>query len=76
MARRSRMAVLKRQREIKKAEKAAKKRAKRHGGGEGPFSEPRPTVSNAQLLGRGENDEGSDASDTEPAEGAAPGKTE
>ncbi len=31
MARRSRMSVLKRQRERKKAEKAARKRARRHG---------------------------------------------
>jgi len=44
MARRSRMSMLKRQREVKKAEKAAHKRAKRHGTQEEYFTEPQPTV--------------------------------
>ena len=44
MARRSHTAVLKRQRELRKAEKASLKRAKRHGKQVGPFVEPRPTV--------------------------------
>ena len=44
MARKSRMSMLKRQRELKKAEKAAQKRAKRHGIPEQTYFEPRPTV--------------------------------
>ena len=43
MARRSRMSIVKRQRELKKAEKAARKRAKRHGIVEEGFTEPVPT---------------------------------
>ena len=38
------MSVLKRQRELKKREKAAAKRAKRHGLREDGFTEPVPTV--------------------------------
>jgi hypothetical protein len=38
------MSILKRQRELKKSEKAARKRAKRHGASEPLFQEPRPTV--------------------------------
>ena len=41
---RSRMSLVKRQRELKKAEKAAQKRAKRHGTPEAVFTEPKPTV--------------------------------
>ena len=41
---RSRMSLVKRQRELKKAEKAAHKRAKRHGIPEVAFIEPQPTV--------------------------------
>ncbi len=41
---RSRMSLVKRQRELKKAEKAAQKRAKRHGAVEQVFTEPQPTV--------------------------------
>ncbi len=41
---RSRMSLVKRQRELKKAEKAAQKRAKRHGIPEVAFIEPQPTV--------------------------------
>jgi hypothetical protein len=38
------MSLVKRQRELKKAEKAAQKRAKRHGAVEETFTEPQPTV--------------------------------
>ena len=41
---RSRMSIVKRQRELKKAEKAAQKRAKRHGMPQTVFSEPQPTM--------------------------------
>jgi len=51
MARRSRMTILKRQRELKKAEKAAVKRAKRHGFVEEGSAEPTPTAAAAELLG-------------------------
>ena len=51
MARRSRMTILKRQRELKKAEKAALKRAKRHGLKEEGTAEPTPTAAAAELLG-------------------------
>jgi len=43
MARRSRMSIVKRQRELKKAERAARKRAKRHGIIQEGFTEPLPT---------------------------------
>jgi len=49
MAKRSRMSVLKRQRELKKAEKAAHKRAKRHGQPIAMGFEPTPTFSASQL---------------------------
>ena len=52
MAKKSRMSILKRQREIKKREKAARKRAKRHGGPGDTFQEPRTSPLGAQLLGR------------------------
>jgi hypothetical protein len=51
MARRSRMTILKRQRELHKAEKAAVKRAKRHGFIEEGQVEPTPTAAAAELLG-------------------------
>lgn len=44
MARGSRMTMLKRQREAKKADKAAEKRAKRHGTTRPVAMEPKPTV--------------------------------
>lgn len=44
MARSSRTSILKRQRELRKAEKAAEKRARRHGKTVEGSSEPRPTV--------------------------------
>jgi len=49
MGRKSRTAVLKRQRELRKAEKAAKKRAKRHGVEVPGFTEPQPTASVSDL---------------------------
>jgi len=51
MARRSRMSILKRQRELRKAEKAARKRARRHGLRIEGSAEPRPTIEVAELLG-------------------------
>lgn len=66
MARRSRMSMLKRQRELKKAEKAARKRAKKHGVHEEGFTEPRPTVSMRDLNG-GASTEGDEANEG-PAE--------
>ena len=57
MARRSRMSMLKRQRELKKTEKAARKRAKKHGVHEEGFTEPRPTVVMGDLTGSRPTDE-------------------
>ena len=58
MARRSRMSVLKRQREAKKADKAAAKRAKRQGTPQPVFTEPKPTVDIGALTeGKHEKDE-------------------
>jgi len=45
------MSILKRQRELKKAEKAAEKRARRHGLTPVPEAEPIPTIGAADLLG-------------------------
>ncbi|HXV76917.1 MAG TPA: hypothetical protein VD788_11440 [Candidatus Polarisedimenticolaceae bacterium] len=61
MARRSRTSILKRQRELRKAEKAAQKRARRHGVSLDPMKEPVPTVSLADLLRAG-----SDRTNQEP----------
>lgn len=58
MARRSRMSILKRQREVQKAEKAARKRAKRHGETTPQYSEPMPTVRLSEL---GQEPPGSEA---------------
>jgi hypothetical protein len=60
MARRSRTSILKRQRELRKSEKAAHKRARRHGISLEPMKEPVPTVSLADLL-RGGSDPDEDA---------------
>ena len=71
MARKSRMSMLKRQRELKKAEKAARKRAKRHGLPEAFSPEPLPTVRLGDLVGQdASDDDGSDADapEAEPAE--------
>lgn len=51
MGKKSRMSILKRQRELKKSDKAAHKRAKRHGISMTPDYEPQPTISNDQLRG-------------------------
>jgi len=52
MARRSRMSILKRQRELQKSEKAARKRARRHGQHlPEESSEPRPTDAARVLFG-------------------------
>jgi len=45
------MSILKRQRELKKSEKAAEKRARRHGLTPQPEAEPIPTIGAADLLG-------------------------
>lgn len=62
VARRSRMSILKRQRELKKAEKAARKRATRHGQPLPGITEPRPTVLSS------EHSETPSESDDEPEE--------
>ena len=51
MAKRSRMSMQKRQREIKKAEKAAQKRAKRHGFVLERPAEPVPSMGADMLFG-------------------------
>ena len=72
MARKSRMSMLKRQRELKKSEKAAQKRAKRHGIPEPTFSEPRPTVAGFDLDGnpREEEDETEEREESATADDA------
>ncbi len=62
---RSRMSVIKRQREVKKAEKAAQKRARRHGTKEEVFTEPQPTV---RLSDQGPPSDAADESDDKEAE--------
>ena len=70
MARRSRTSILKRQRELRKAEKAAQKRAKRHGVSIEPLKEPVPTVSLADLVGNSSGSADSDGdTDTDPDRG-------
>lgn len=66
MARRSRTSILKRQRELRKAEKAAQKRARRHGVSIEPMREPVPTVSLTDLLSGAEPGEDNDGDETEP----------
>ena len=51
MAKRSRMTMQKRQRELKRAEKAARKRAKRLGQVIEAHPEPRPSIEMGQLFG-------------------------
>lgn len=62
---RSRMSVVKRQRELKKAEKAAQKRAKRHGTKEEVFTEPQPTVRLSDFDGTTDSQDESDENDSE-----------
>ena len=45
------MSILKRQRELKKSEKAARKRSRRHGIREPLFQEPTPTIVSGGLFG-------------------------
>ena len=72
MAKRSRMSILKRQRELKKSEKAAGKRAKRHGIRQDGFQEPTPTIGAAELLGLGSSKQEED----EHAEPGEPGEVD
>jgi hypothetical protein len=62
------MSILKRQRELKRAEKAARKRAKRHGTVEEGLAEPRPTIGTAELLGLTPTEGDDEAPDSEPKE--------
>ena len=62
---RSRMSILKRQREVKKAEKARIKRAKRQGKPEEVFTEPQPTVRLSELSSESDSPEESGDADTE-----------
>jgi hypothetical protein len=65
------MSILKRQRELKKSEKAAHKRAKRHGTSPPGFQEPTPTIGTAELLGLAPDDDKDDpehAVEAEPEE--------
>ena len=55
------MSILKRQRELKKSEKASRKRAKRHGLPEEPMMEPRPTVGAADFEERAPEDESAES---------------
>jgi len=76
VGRSSRTSILKRQRELRRAEKAAKKRARRHGKPlEGPF-EMRPTLSVPQDDAEGAPvpDEGEGARST--GEDGQPGRPE
>ena len=69
---RSRMSIVKRQREVKKAEKAASKRAKRHGTPEIAFTEPQPTVRISNLGLHTDPDE--DSEKTQESEEAEPAR--
>ncbi len=65
------MSVLKRQRELKKIEKAARKRARRHGQSLEPNPEPRPTVDISKMGGldaTSEEDEPAPAPAEKPAD--------
>jgi hypothetical protein len=77
MARSSRTTILKRQRELRKAEKAAEKRAKRHGKTIEGSAEPRPTLILRDPLApprlRREDDEVRAASSEEPSNPGSPG---
>lgn len=56
MAQRSRMTMLKRQREAKKADAAAEKRARRHGVRPTVLTEPKPTIDIGALTGKRDGD--------------------
>jgi hypothetical protein len=63
------MSVLKRQRELRKAEKAARKRAKRHGLVVEGSEEPRPTAEGVAIFGvRPEGEDDSDGTSDEADE--------
>jgi len=64
---RSRMSLVKRKRELKKAEKAAHKRAKRHGIQEIEFTEPKPTVRLTDDNEPPDSEEESDETESEQA---------
>jgi len=68
MGKKSRMSILKRQRELKKSDKAAHKRAKRHGISMTPDYEPQPTITGDQLRGiepiEGDDSDGTDETET------------
>ncbi len=64
------MSMLKRQRELGKAERAARKRAKRHGIRETGFQEPTATLGIAELLA------GKPRPQETPSDGAPKGGTE
>ena len=59
------MSMLKRQRELKKSEKAARKRAKRHGIPEAVFSEPKPTAMLSEVSSEAAEGEPDDEVDDE-----------
>jgi len=65
MARRSRMSILKRQRELKNSEKAARKRARRHGRPEPGILEPQPTASLTAVEDPPDDAEPEEAADAE-----------
>ncbi len=64
------MSMLKRQRELGKSERAARKRAKRHGIRETGFQEPTATVGIAEFLA------GKPLAQENPSDGASEGDTE
>ncbi len=65
---RSRMSIVKRQRELRKAEKAAQKRAKRHGIPEVAFIEPQPTVRVSDPDESPDSTDSSDAPDSQDSQ--------
>jgi len=62
------MSILKRQRELKKSEKAAKKRSRRHGIREPLFQEPTPTIVSGGLFGSAEPEDDDDTQETPEAD--------
>jgi hypothetical protein len=60
------MSVLKRQRESKKADKAAAKRARRQGIPQAVFTEPRPTVAFGGSSGDRQEEDRREADETDP----------
>ena len=71
---RSRMSIVKRQREIKKAEKAAMKRAKKHGTTPTVFTEPQPTFRlTDEGVVSGTAEESEENEETEGTEGTEEG---